>query len=105
MGLRCKILSRLDLQEQVTRKFQSIVKRELHEMFCRQLVSSLPAVKEAGCEENNGDHKGQAGVKNVVQSQAEERVRKPRGKAQKPYPSCLLEHPHASMLQEKLQPR
>lgn len=38
-------------------------------------------------------------MKNVMQPQTEKCVRKPRGEAQKPYPRCLLEHPHASMLQ------
>jgi hypothetical protein len=33
----------------------------------KQPSSSLPAVKEAGCEENNGDHESEAGMKNVMQ--------------------------------------
>lgn len=37
-------------------------------------------------------------MKDVMQTQAEQRVREPRGKAQKPYPRCLLEDPHAAML-------
>jgi hypothetical protein len=40
-----------------------------------------------------------------MQTQAEERVRKPRGEAQKPYPRCLLEHPHVSMLQGEVSAR
>jgi hypothetical protein len=62
----------------------------------------LPAIKEAGREENNGNHEREAGMKNVMQPQAEECVRKPRGEAQKPYPRCLLEYPHASMLQQEV---
>jgi hypothetical protein len=60
---------------------------------------SLTAVEEAGREEDNSDHEGEAGMEDVMQTQAEERIRKPRGKAQKPYPRRLLEHPHSSMLQ------
>jgi len=62
-------------------------------------VSGLTAIEETGCEKDNSDHEGEAGMKDVMQTQAEERVRKPRGEAQKPYPRCLLEHPHVSMLQ------
>jgi hypothetical protein len=65
----------------------------------------LTAVEEAGSEEDNRDHKGKAGMEDIMQTQAEERIRKPRGEAQKPNPRCLLEYPHVSMLQEKLQPR
>jgi hypothetical protein len=65
----------------------------------------LTAVEEAGCEEDNRDHEGKAGMEDIMQTQAEERIRKPRSEAQKPNPRCLLEHPHVSMLREKLQPR
>jgi hypothetical protein len=59
----------------------------------------LTAIEESSREEDNSDHQGEAGMEDVMQTQAEERIRKPRGEAQKPYPRCLLEHPHASMLQ------
>jgi hypothetical protein len=59
----------------------------------------LTAIEEAGRKEDNSDHEGEAGMEDVMQTQAEERIRKPRGEAQKPYPRCLLEHPHSSMLQ------
>ncbi|MGF7183444.1 hypothetical protein [Tunturiibacter psychrotolerans] len=60
---------------------------------------SLTAIEEPGSEEDNSDHEGQARMEDVMQTQAEQRIRKPRGEAQKPYPRCLLEHPHSSMLQ------
>ena len=55
----------------------------------------LTAVEEAGGEEDDGDHKGQAGVKDVVEAEAEEAVGQPRCKAQEPYPRCLSHHAHA----------
>ena len=61
-------------------------------------MSGLTTVEKAGREENNGDHESESGMKDVMQTQAEERVRKPRDEAEKPYPCCLLEHPHASVL-------
>ena len=66
-------------------------------------LSSLTVVKEPGGEKNDRDHKGHAGMKDVMQVQAEERVCKPCGKANKPYPCCLLEHPHASMLRGEVE--
>jgi hypothetical protein len=59
----------------------------------------LTAIEKAGGKEDNSDHESEAGMEDVMQTQAEEAVRKPRGEAQKPYPCCLLEHPHSSMLQ------
>jgi len=59
----------------------------------------LTAIEEACREEDNSDHEGEAGMENVMQTQAEEAIRKPRGEAQKPYPRCLSEHSHSSMLQ------
>jgi hypothetical protein len=59
----------------------------------------LTAIEEAGRKEDNSDHEGDTRMEDVMQTQAEERIRKPRGEAQKPYPRCLLEHPHSSMLQ------
>jgi hypothetical protein len=59
----------------------------------------LTAIEEAGRKEDNSDHEGEAGMEEVMQTQAEERIRKPRGEAQKPYPRRFLEHPHSSMLQ------
>ena len=58
-------------------------------------LSGLAAVEEAGGEEDDGDHKGQAGVKDVVEAEAEEAVGQPRCKAQEPYPRCLSHHAHA----------
>ena len=66
-------------------------------------LSSLTVVKEPGGEKNDRDHKGHPGMKDVMQVQAEERVCKPCGKAHKPYPCCLLEHPHASMLRGEVE--
>jgi hypothetical protein len=59
----------------------------------------LTAIEEPGRKENNSDHEGEAGMEDVMYTQAEEGIGKPRGEAQKPYPRCLLEHPHSSMLQ------
>jgi hypothetical protein len=61
----------------------------------------LAAVEEAGGEEDDGDHEGEAGVKDVVEAEAEEAVGQPGGEAQKPDPRCLLEYPHASMLHKR----
>jgi hypothetical protein len=55
----------------------------------------LAAVEETRGEEDDGDHEGEACVKDVVEAEAEEAVGQPGGEAQKPDPRCLLEYPHA----------
>ncbi len=57
--------------------------------------SGLAAVEEAGGKEDDGDHEGEACVKDVVEAEAEQAVGQPRGKAQEPYPRCLSHHAHA----------
>ena len=63
---------------------------------------SLAAVEEAGGEEDDGDHEGEAGVEQVAHAQAEERVRQPRCEAHEPDPRCLSHHRSCSG--EKLRP-
>jgi hypothetical protein len=52
----------------------------------------LAAVKEAGGEEDDCDHQGQARVQHVVQAKAEEGIAQPCSEANKPDPSCLSHH-------------
>lgn len=59
------------------------------------LYSSLAAVEEAGGEEDDGDHEGQAGVLHVVHAETEHGVCQPSCEAQEPYPCRLSHHAHA----------
>jgi hypothetical protein len=54
----------------------------------------LAAVEEAGGEEDDGYHEGEAGVKPVVEADADEGVYQPGGEAQEPDPRCLSHHSH-----------
>jgi hypothetical protein len=65
-------------------------------------VLSLAAVEEAGGEEDDGDHQGQACVRHIAQAEADKRVGQPCGEAQEPDPCCLSHHRSCS--REKLPP-
>ena len=52
----------------------------------------LAAVEEAGGEEDDGDHEGQAGVEEVVVAEADECVDEPCCEADEPDPRCLSHH-------------
>jgi len=55
-------------------------------------VLGLAAVEEAGGEEDDGDHEGEAGVEDVVQAEAEKAVEEPCCEAYEPDPCCLPHH-------------
>ena len=59
-----------------------------------QIFSGLSAVEEAGGEEDDGDHDGEAGVEPVVEMDADESVDEPGSEAEKPDPGCLSHRRH-----------
>ena len=52
----------------------------------RHALSLLPAVEEASDEEEQGEHEGQAGVRDGAQVQPEDAVDKPGRTSDEPYP-------------------
>ena len=60
----------------------------------------LAAVEEAGGQEDDGDHEGQAGVEDIVVTDADECVDEPCCEAHEPDPRCLSHHRSYSIQRE-----